>query len=234
MADAVNCSVTIDTLETAVIARLDDGGPNVIGHAAVDGLTAALAQGEEAQLPVVILGREGMLSAGFDLNVFNEGIEPFAELVGRGAELLHQMVKVPVPVIVGATGHAVAMGSLLLLAADYRVGAEGRFKIGLNEVSIGMALPNFAVALAAARLSKRHSLRATMMSEMYRPESAADAGYLDDVVEADQVEAAALAQAEKLSKYSRGAFSTTKALVRADLDAALTAAVAADRAALGG
>jgi enoyl-CoA hydratase len=228
----------VNVADTAVIARLDDGGPNAIGHGAVEGLNAAVDAATDARLPLVLLGRNGMFSAGFDLNVFKEGPAPFAELVGRGAELLHRMVSAPVPVVVGVTGHAVAMGSLLLLAADYRVGADqgpkGPLKIGLNEVSIGMALPNFAVQLARHRLSKRHYLRATVMSEMYQPEGAIDAGYLDEVVAAAEVEAAALAVAERLAAYSRGALSVTKALTRADLAADLVTAIEADKKALAG
>jgi len=225
--------LAVEATETAIVARFDDGAANVVGHAAVDGWMSALDAAEEAKLPLAVIGREGMLSAGFDLKVFEEGMEPFGKLVGRGADLLHRVVTVPVPVVVGATGHAVAMGSLLLLAADYRVGAEGRFKIGLNEVSIGMALPNFAIQLAQHRLSKRHYLRATTMAEMYRPGSAADAGYLDEVVAADEVEATVLAKAETLSKYSRGAFAVTKKLARAELAAGLVTAIAADKAGLG-
>ncbi|MDH3294887.1 MAG: crotonase/enoyl-CoA hydratase family protein [Acidimicrobiia bacterium] len=228
--------LTVTTIDTAVVARFDDGGANVLGHAAVDGLNMAVDAAEEARLPLVIIGREAMFSAGFDLRVFEEGVEPFALLVARGAELLHRIVSVPVPVVVGATGHAVAMGSLLLLAADYRVGAEPgvkAFKVGLNEVSIGMALPNFAVQLAQHRLSRRHLQRATVLAEMYSSEGAVDAGYLDEVVPAEQLEATVMAKAESLSTYSRGALAATKRLMRADLAAALAAAIEADKAALG-
>jgi enoyl-CoA hydratase len=224
--------LAVTATETAIVARFDDGGANVVGHAAVDGWMSALDAAEEAKLALVVIGREGVLSAGFDLKVFEEGMEPFAKLVGRGADLLHRIVTAPVPVVVGGTGHAVAMGSLLLLAADYRVGAEGRFKIGLNEVSIGMALPNFAIQLAQHRLSKRHYLRATTMAEMYQPGPAVDAGYLDQVVAAEDVETTVMAKAETLSKYSRGAFSVTKKLARAELAAGLAAALEADKAGL--
>ncbi len=228
MSDAspVNTSVT----GTAVVARLDDGGPNVIGFTAVDGLNSAIDRAIEAELPLVVVGREGMFSAGFDLKVFDQGVEEFAGLVMQGAELLHRMVAAPVPVVIAASGHAVAMGALLLLAADYRVGVDGRFKIGLNEVSIGMTLPNFALTLAENRLSKRHFLRATTLAEMHRPAAACDVGYLDEVVAVDAHPAAALLKAESFSKLSRGAFAGTKARARGSLAASLAAAIAQDKA----
>ena len=212
-------------MATAVIARLNDGGPNAIGFAAIEGLNAAIDQATEAERPLVILGREGMFSAGFDLKVLDDGVAEFAELVLQGANLLKRIVEVPVPVVAGATGHAVAMGALLLLAADYRIGVEGRFKIGLNEVGIGMTLPQFALTLAENRLSKRHFLRSTTMAELHRPESALDAGYLDEVVAPAGCVSQATAKAEQFSKLDRSAFAGTKARARGGLAAALGEAI---------
>jgi len=222
--------VVVTTTATAVVARLDDGGPNVIGFATAAGLSAAVDQASEAGLPLVILGRDGMFSAGFDLNVLNDDVAAFADLVMTGAELLRHIVEAPIPVILGVSGHAVAMGALLLMAADYRIGVDGRFKIGLNEVAIGMTLPHFALALAESRLSKRHLLRATTMAELYRPEPARDVGYLDDVVALEGHKAATMAKAEAMSKLAQGAFAGTKARIRGDLATALTEAIAQDRA----
>ncbi len=222
--------VATTTTTNAVVARLDDGGPNVIGFVVAAGLTAAIDQAAEAGLPLVIMGREGMFSAGFDLNVLNEDVAAFADLVVTGAELLRHIVEAPVPVVIGVTGHAVAMGALLLLAADYRIGAEGRFKIGLNEVAIGMTLPHFAVTLTESRLSKRHFLRSTTMAEVHRPEAARDVGYLDEVVAPEGHKAATMAKAEALSTLHRGAFAGTKTRARGGLAVALTEAIAQDRA----
>lgn len=222
--------VVTTSTASAVVARLDDGGPNVIGFASAAALTAAVDQATEAQLPLVIMGREGMFSAGFDLNVLNDDVKAFADLVMTGAELLRRIVEAPVPVVLGVTGHAVAMGALLTMAADYRIGAEGRFKIGLNEVAIGMTLPHFAMTLAESRLSKRHFLRATTMAELHRPTPACDVGYLDEVVAPEGHKAAVMAKAEALAQLHRGAFARTKSRARGDLAAALTESIAKDRA----
>lgn len=226
--------VNLTTSDTSVVARIDDGEVNAINHQVLAALNNALDQAEEARLPVVFIGRERVFSAGFDLKVFEQGLEATASLVTAGFELLQRMVSVPVPVVVAAPGHAVAMGALMLMAADHRLGAEGKFKIGLNEVAIGMTLPHFAITLAEGRLSKRHFLRATAFAEMYRPDVAADVGYLDEVIAAAEVEKVALERADAFSQLSRGAFAAVKQRARGDLAAALAEALTRDRSELAG
>jgi enoyl-CoA hydratase len=113
------------------------------------------------------------------------------------------------------SGHALAMGAVLLLGADFRIGVAGDFKIGLNEVAIRMTLPHFAVEIARDRLSRRHLQRSVIQAEIYTPEGAVDAGYLDRVVPAERLAEEAMAEAERLAALPRGAFSETKRRVRA-------------------
>lgn len=226
--------LTTEQYEHAVVARWDDGGVNSVNHGTLAGLVRTLDDAIEAQRPLVIMGRDRIFSSGFDLEIFDQGVEATAELVEAGARFLHRMVSAPVPVIIGATGHAVAMGALLLMAADRRIGVDGRYKVGLNEVSIGMGLPRFAVTLAEARLSKRHLLSATAFARIYTPADAVDAGYLDAVVKVEELEAAVLAEAEAAAKLHRGAFAVTKARVRGPLADQLDAAIFADRTDLAG
>jgi enoyl-CoA hydratase len=165
----------------------------------------------------LLLGRSGRFCAGFDLKTIQEGPESARRLVGGGAQLLARMAGSPLPIVVGCGGHALAMGALLLLGADVRIGAAGDFKLGLNEVAIQMTLPGFAVAFANERLSKRHLLRATTQAELYDPIAACDAGYLDRVVPAETLEAEALAEAARLAELPRRSFAETKAALRGAL-----------------
>lgn len=182
------------------VLRLDDGKANALSPGVLDALHTALdrALAEEVGA-VVLLGRPGRFSAGFDLSVMRQGPKAAIAMVGRGAELGLRLFDCPVPVVIGATGHALAMGAVLLLAADERIGAEGDFKIGLNEVAIKMTLPEFAIALAEERLSRRHLQRAINQAEIYSPREAVDAGYLDRVVPAEQVGPEAIARAQILA-----------------------------------
>ena len=106
------------------------------------------------------------------------------------------------------------MGAVLLLSADLRLGARGDFKIGLNEVSIGMSLPAFALELARARLSKRHFDRAVLQGQIYDPEGAVDAGFLDAVCEASELDAVAFAEAARLAALPQGAYESIKKRMR--------------------
>ena len=137
--------------KTAVI-RLDDGKANAISQAVIDSLMGMLDQAEKEATAVLIVGREGRFSGGFDLGVMRSGPENVRSLVKAGAELFLRIFEYPLPVVIACTGHAVAAGAIVLLAADARVGARGEFKIGLSEVAIGMRLPIFAFEFARQRL----------------------------------------------------------------------------------
>ncbi|MCP5055870.1 MAG: crotonase/enoyl-CoA hydratase family protein [bacterium] len=178
--------------EEVAILRFDDGKANAISPTALDALNAGLDRAEKEARVVALIGRPGRFSAGFDLSVMRQGPEAAQSLVGGGAELLARMVESPLPIVAGCSGHALAMGALMLLAADQRIGSEGEFKLGLNEVAIGMTLPQFGVELAEERLSRRHLQRSVAQAEIYDPAGATDAGYLDRLVPAEQLEDATL------------------------------------------
>jgi enoyl-CoA hydratase len=163
---------------------------------------------------VALFGRSGRFCAGFDLNTIQESPDAARRLVAGGAVLAARLAAAPLPVVIACGGHALAMGALLLLGADVRIGAEGDFKLGLNEVAIRMTLPGFAVEFANERLSKRHLLRATTLAELYGPAGACDAGYLDRVVPAERLEAEAMAEATRLAELPRRSFAETKRALR--------------------
>ena len=131
------------------------------------------------------------------------------------------------------TGHALALGALILASCDLRIGAEGPFKIGTNEVAIGMALPRFGVEVARDRLSKRHFTAAVQWAKIYDPAGAAEAGWLDTVVAADQVEATALeAAAGAAATLHRGGFIGTRSNARSAVAAAMLDGLELDLAGL--
>ncbi len=180
------------------ILTFDDGKANAVSHDFIDGMTAGLDSAEKEAKAVVIMGKPGMFSAGFDLKEIQKGQAEAVALVNRGAEMLYRLFGFPQPVIAGCSGHAVAAGAFTLLACDTRIGVAGDFKLGLNETAIGMTLPVFGHQLAQNRLSKRHLTAAVIQSQMYSPDEAVDAGFLDSVVNADELETACVAAAEQL------------------------------------
>jgi enoyl-CoA hydratase len=112
------------------VLRLDHGKPNSISKAVADELTSGLAQAEESADAVVILGRAGMFSGGFDLPTMGKGPEAVRAMLTAGADLLMAIYDHPKPIVIGCAGHAIAMGAFITMAGDERIGASGDFKIG--------------------------------------------------------------------------------------------------------
>jgi enoyl-CoA hydratase len=205
--------------DVAVIT-IDDGKANALSHAAIDAVTDALARAESDAKAVVLAGRPGRFSAGFDLSVMKSGPDAVRGLVRAGAELTLRIYTFPQPVVIACTGHALAAGAILLMAADVRIGSAGDFKIGLNEVAIGMPVPVFATELARDRLSRRHLNSAVSLATIYDPDGARDAGYLDAVVAADNVLISASARAAELAAgVSPEAFVATRRNLRGHIAA---------------
>jgi enoyl-CoA hydratase len=216
--DPVTC--TLD--EGVAVVRLDDGKVNAITHRSIELLHAALDRALADAAAVAIIGREGKLSAGFDLTEMTASPAAAGALVGAGGRMLMRIYGHPQPVVLGVTGHALAAGALLTLSCDTRIGGDGPAKIGLNETAIGMGLPNYAVELAQARLAPAHLLRATVQAEIYDPRGARKAGYLDRVVPAADVEAVVVEEARRLGQLPGSAYRFTKlALHQAMIDRVL-------------
>lgn len=225
-------SVRYELQDSVAVIRLDDGKANALSPGVIDALRESLERAEKDVATVLLVGRPGRFSAGFDLNVMRQGGDALRSLVTAGAELALRIFGFPRPVVAACTGHAIAMGAIVLLAADHRVGARGEFKLGLNEVALGMTLPLFGVELARHRISRRHLTRAVLASEMYAPDTAVDAGFLDRVVEPGAVYDEALSEAHRLSQLGTGAFRNTKHALRETTIAHIRETLEADMARL--
>src|SRR5215475_5604711 len=208
--------VQLELRDGVAVVRMDDGKANAFSHAMLDALGRAFDRAEKEARAIVLAGRPERFSGGFDLKVMNQGGPAVPELVLAGARFAIRVYECPLPVVIACTGHALAMGAVLLLTPDLRLGAPGNYKIGLNEVAIGMTLPGFAVVLARERLSPRHRVRATALAEIYTPDGAVEAGFLDRVVPAAELEAAALAEAKRWAEQlQQPAHAATKRRLRA-------------------
>ena len=193
---------------------LDDGKVNALSTAMLGELAGHLDQAEADGAVVLLTGREKTFSAGFDLRCEPER---WPAMLTAGAELAHRMLAFPRPVVVACNGNAIAMGALLLLAADLRIGTEGQFRVGLNEVAIGMTLPWFGIALARHRLTRPYLDRCSVTGPLLPPEEAREAGFLDRLVAPDELADAAGAAAGELAGIDMSAHAETKQRIRADV-----------------
>ena len=216
--------------DDVAVITMNDGKANALSHALIDALHDCLDQAEEESRAVVLAGRSGMFCAGFDLGPMTAGADSARALVKAGSELNTRLILHPQPVVAACTGHALAAGALMLLSADSRIGAQGKFKIGLNEVAIGLRLPVFAVELARDRLAKRHLLGATVQARLYDPDTACEVGFLDRVEPAEVTVEAALQEASVLTKLNAKALADSKRILRGALVDQVRASLDADLA----
>lgn len=206
--------VRYEVLDKVAVLTMDDGKANALSVAMIDALMAALARAEAEASAVVLTGRPDRFCAGFDLRVMMSGPEHAIALLGKGGELLLRLFEYPLPLVIAANGHALAGGVLVVCTGDVRIGADGPYKLGLNEVAIGLPVPLLAMELARARLLPTELTRATLLAQIYNPTEARAAGYLDQVVAPDALADAALAEARRLGALPRAAFAGTKQRLR--------------------
>ncbi|WP_044875330.1 crotonase/enoyl-CoA hydratase family protein [Pseudomonas sp. LFM046] len=207
---------------------LSNGKVNAISPDVIAAFNAALDRAEQDRAVVIITGQPGILSGGYDLKVMTSGPQNAVALVAAGSTLARRMLAHPYPVIVACPGHAVAKGAFILLSADYRIGVEGPFNIGLNEVQIGMTMHHVGIELARDRLRKSAFHRSVINGEMFDPQGALDAGFLDKVVPVEQLQETARAAALQLKKINMTAHRNTKLKVRKALLETLDAAIELD------
>jgi enoyl-CoA hydratase len=227
--------VTYELDGQVAVITFDDGKANVYDHEVLDAIAAGLDRATGEATAVLLAGRPGKFSAGFNLSIMTSGVEPMRALVSHGAEVMMKVFVHPQPVVAACSGHALAAGALFLMACDRRIGVDGPFKLGLNEVAIGMGLPHFAVELARYRMPAP-AFDTVVLGDTFAPSAAVGAGLLDRVVEGDHdaLLAAAREEAAALSALSSGAVAHTKRLARQELHDEILERLAPDMASITG
>lgn len=226
----MNEFVTYQSEGNYAIITINNGKANAISHEVITGLNAGLDKAEQEDKIIILTGTTGIFSGGFDLKVMTKSPESAKELVTKGSKLSLRMLSFPKPIIIACNGHAIAKGAFLLLSADYRIGVEGDFKIGLNEVMIGMTMHNAGVAIAKSRLSEVYLNRSVNNAEIFSSKDAITAGFLDVIVPEDDLLPTAIKVAEMFAKLNKKAHAATKLKVRKPHLEALAIAIELDLA----
>ena len=219
---------------------MDDGKANVMSLAMLNALHAAFDKAERDRAVPVLKARGKHFSGGFDLNVFARGsAEDQYLMVKAGAELALRILSFPLPVVAACQGNAFPMGAFLIMSSDHRIAAEGNYRIGMNEVAIGLTVPRFAVEVARQRLTPAYFSRAVMTGEMFAPQEAVTAGFFDRLVPPEDLERTAQEAALALSRLDLAAHAATKKrargsvieLIRRVIDEDITPQYGSDRVA---
>ena len=208
---------------------LNNGKVNALSPAMFDALNAAFDRAEQDRAVVILTGQPGILSGGYDLKVMTSGPENAIALVTTGSKFTLRMLAHPFPIVAACPGHAIAKGAFLLLSSDYRIGVEGAFNIGLNEVQIGMTMHHSGIELARDRLTKPAFQRSVINGEIFNPQAVVEAGFLDKIVPAAELMDAAKAAAAQLKKINMTAHKNTKLKARKALLETLERAIELDQ-----
>ena len=205
------------TLEDQVATiRIDDGKRNALSPEVLRGIYTALDRAEADKATVIITGRDGVFSAGFDLKVMKRGGMNALRMLRSGYALTGRVLGYPYPVIAACNGHSFAMGVFLMLSADYVIGSRGDFRISANEVAIGMTMPRVAAAMLEHRLNPAAYQRAVTLAAEFSVDEALEAGFFDEIVEPADLPGRAEAFARSL-ELDPTAHTESKRLIRARL-----------------
>ena len=194
--------------------RIDDGKRNALPPQVIKDIYAAIDRAEADRAAIVITGRAGVLSAGFDLNVMKRGGIEALKMLSLGYGLPARILAYPHPVIIACNGHCFAMGVFMMLSADYVIGSRGEFRVSANEVAIGLTMPRVAAAMLKHRLAPAAYQRAVTLSEAFSPEAALNAGFFDEIVETNTLHSSATECAERFLGLDNRAHRVSKRRIR--------------------
>tara|TARA_B110000116_G_scaffold72282_1_gene62641 strand:- start:281 stop:970 length:690 start_codon:yes stop_codon:yes gene_type:complete len=199
------------------IITLNDGKANVFSPEMSKTISSLLDEVPDDKGSLVITGRPGIFSAGFDLKIISSGdASAVSSMIKTGFTLLARVYNFPRPVIAACSGHGVALGAFLLCCADYRIGANGQFIVQANETRNNMSIPTPILEISKTRISKTHWYRAILNAEAYPIEKAIEPGYLDEVVEAESLMTRAMEVANDLATLGHPHYKITKDLDQKD------------------
>ncbi len=209
--------VTYRRDDSIAVITLDDGKVNALGPSMQQAINDALDQADRDDVgALVIAGNTRVFSAGFDLKVFRSGdLQAAVDMLKGGFEISHRLLSYPKPVVMAATGHAIAMGAFLLCSGDHRI-AGANFNIQANEVAIGMVLPYAALEIIKLRLTRAAYQQSAGLARVYSGPTAIAAGWVDEVVAAHQVLPRAEQAAREFTNLDQRAHAACKLRARAE------------------
>ena len=220
-------ALTLQIADGIAEIAMDDGKVNALSERLLQQLLSAIAEAQAADAALLIYGRAGCFSGGYDRKLIAEGGPACDAMRAAGDRLTMALLDYPAPVVIASTGHAMAKAAFMLLLADYRVGAAGAFNIGLNEVAIGMPMPDAAMPQARLRLAPQWLNRCALQAQILDPEQAREAGFYDELATGGELLERAREKARQLAALDRTAYRETRLLLNAALRADVTAALAA-------
>ncbi len=179
---------------------------------------------------LLLTGAGKLFSAGLDVGVLagldQPGLKAF---LGSFFQCLRVMAESPLPIVAAINGHSPAGGAVLALFCDHRIMAKGDFRIGLNEVQVGLLPGPLIYGVMKRAVSLRTANEMLPQGLLITPEEALAVGFVDELAEPGELEARARAWLERVLALPPFAYATTRAMVRADLVAMMVEATERDQ-----
>ncbi|KQB99458.1 enoyl-CoA hydratase/isomerase family protein [Pedobacter sp. Hv1] len=177
----------------------------------------------------MITGKEHFFSAGLDLiELYNYNEQEAKSFWDLFLNFISKITSFKKPLIAAINGHSPAGGCVIALACDARVMAEGKYIIGLNEVPVGIIVPNSIFNLYAFWLGKANATRSLLEGKLFNPDEALAIGLVDELVNPESILTAAERKARKYMAYERNTWSQSKLNIRRELIASTNADQSAD------
>jgi len=196
---------------------------NALNPALVRALREAIvnAPGQGARA-IVLSGNKGLFSAGLDvvelLTLDHAGMTAFWH---DFVALVSAIGRSPIPTVAAISGHSPAGGAVLAIFCDYRVMARGTYRIGLNEVQVGLTVPEIIQAALRRLVGPYRAERLMVAGAMLESEEAQRVGFVDELVDVDHVATRAIEWCRATIALPHEAMTTTRRIARADLHQAL-------------
>ena len=204
---------TLTNKDDISIITLDDGKANVFSPKMIQDVNECLDKVPTESGALIITGRDGMFSAGFDLKIISSGdMQATMDMSLSGFKLLSRIFSFPRPILAACSGHGIALGTFLLCCCDYRIGVKGDYMIGANEMRTNMVIPIPILELISHRVTASHKYRAILGAEMYSLQNGVEAGLIDEIVDSNNLMEAAMLKAKDLASMGHPSYTLTKEL----------------------
>lgn len=198
----------------ALVVAMRHGPANALDPALVAKLGASLDEAEQSGRPLVLTGDDRFFSAGLDLSGLPSDRQEMSRFVDAFDELVQRLFLLPCPTVAAVNGHAVAGGAILAAACDVRLGATGRYRIGVSEVQLGVIFPAFALEVLRAAIPPARTAEVLLQGRLTGPEDAVENGFLHELAPPEELVDRAVERAEGLAALPRGAYIHTKRELR--------------------
>jgi len=200
------------------IIKLDDGKANAFSYDMLSQVNELLTKVPRDSGALVITGREGLFSGGFDLKTLATGdMEKITKMVQSGYRLLLELFSFDRPIVAAVSGHSIALGLFVTCSADYRIAIDGKYVCQANEVRNNMDIPTQIMEIIRARVNKKYFYSAVYHSDAYSVQDSIEVGYIDEVVSEDQFMKRVMEKAKELATLPHPFYANTKKTAQDDV-----------------